>query len=140
MSAQTALARGRRAHEKLMVDRCTIHAVSKSTTLNEATGQYDDVKVRVYPPASVSEDVGPCKLAFAGNATHEVDAAGQMLVDDSGVLDLPIDTSTAVKKNHIVTYFSSETDPDLPGTKFRVEKPSHETYSTARRFKVEEVS
>ncbi|TFD27519.1 DUF6093 family protein [Cryobacterium cryoconiti] len=138
MSATSALRRGRAAHEKLMIDRCVIESVTTSATLNEATGNYDTIRTRVYPPLSSLDADGPCLLAFNDTVVQQVDAAGQILTQNTAILSLPVATSTEVAKDHIVTYTASVNDADLVGVQLRVEGPQHETFGTARKLRVEE--
>lgn len=136
MSASSALQRGRRAHEKLMVDTCVVNRITKSTVLNEDTGKYDDVVTKVYPTGAAA--AGPCILDRSNAMAREVEAGGQILLDRSDTLTLPVESSVGVDEDDIATIITSANDPALVGSKFRIEAPDSETYATGRRFRVEE--
>ncbi|MET0887977.1 MAG: DUF6093 family protein, partial [Mycetocola sp.] len=130
MSATSALMRGRRANEKLMIDRCVIHAETDGTVINEETGEYEKVRTRVYPPAASDDPDGPCLFEFAETVAKQTDAAGQVVIETGAELSLPMLTSLDVEENHVVTMTASALDPALVGVLLRIEGPFHQTYAT----------
>jgi hypothetical protein len=122
---------GRAIAESLMVDSCRIVSGSVST-LNEVTLLYEVVE-------SVSYE-GRCRLKFDNATVQEIDAAGQLLIGQRATLFLPVSGSAAVSKSHMVTVTSCVLDASLVGSRFRVEGPHHQSFATARRFPIEEVT
>jgi len=120
---------GRRAAEKRMTDKCDIGTEARSPKVNPATGKHETTFTAVYS--------GPCRLKTSNTAAGEIDAAGQLLVEQDQILSLPVDTSTAVGKDMVVKITASETDPGMVGTRARVKAPSVGSDMTARRFSVE---
>lgn len=129
--------RGRAAAEALMVDQCRVES-------NETIpGAWDPEKLDYGPGTPVYSYEGPCRLKFSNTAVSEVDSVSQQLIEQGAVLSLPISTSGLVEKDHVATMTAvDETsgDTNLIGKQFRIEGPHHQTFATARRFTVEEVS
>ena len=139
MSAITATLRGRAAAERNMPDRWV---VERSTTggLNEATGEYENTIVRVYPPPDSPDADGSGKFTAANTAVNDVDAAGQLLVESSAVLALPVGASAGVTEGDMARCVAAVLDPSLVGVTVRVEGPHRQTFATMRRFRVKEVT
>lgn len=128
---QAALPQLRAQAESLMIDACTISGGTTSV-FNEETFEYETVTAETYS--------GPCRLRFAATAVQDVEAAGQLLVVQRATLSLPIATSGAVLEGHVATITACVNDPALVGRKFRIEGGHHQTFATARRFPVEEIT
>lgn len=128
---QAALPSFRDAAESLMIDLCRITGGTE-TVFDEDTFEYVTVEAVSYE--------GPCRLRFAATAVQTVEAAGQMLIAQRATLSVPVDTSGDVFEGHVVTITDCVNDPALVGRKFRVEGGHHQTFATARRFPLEEVS
>lgn len=126
--------------ESLMVDRWVVEEVTPGTVLNEDTGEYEDTVVRVYPTPGSPDPDGPGKFTAANTAVNDVDAAGQLLVVQSATLALPVVGSELVREGHVAQCVSSQNDPGMVGVRVRVEGPHHQTFATARRFRVKEVT
>lgn len=124
--------------ESMMQDRCVVERVTAGTVLDEVTGEYTPVTVRVYP-VGVAAD-GPCQFKAANTAVRDVEAAGQLLVEQSATLKLPVAGSEVVREGDVVTITASRFDPQLVGVRVRVAGSHHQTFATARRFPVEEMS
>lgn len=112
-----------------MTDTCVIGVESPGDVLNEATGEYEPSFTAVYD--------GPCRFKAGTTAAGEIDAAGQLLVEQDAILKLPIATSLEVAKDMVVKITGSLMDPALPGTRARIKNPAVGSYLTARRFTVE---
>lgn len=125
------LSMARREAEAAMWDTCTIGVEKKSTTIDEATGLYPDViETPVYS--------GKCRL-MDGRAARQIDAAGQLLVEQASILKLPVKGTAGVRTDMIVHITASQFDTEQVGLKLRITGPFHKTYATSRRFVVEEV-
>lgn len=131
MSAQGAMLSGRSIAESMMVDSCTVSGGS-APVFNEETLEYETVAEVTYE--------GPCRIRFANAAVQDVEAAGQLLIAQRATLSLPIATSGDVAEGHVVTITACQNDPALLGRTFRVEGGHHQTFATARRFPIVEVT
>lgn len=132
MVSPTQAAQGRRRAESRLTDECRIVTRAVSTVL-DANDNYTTTETEHY--------AGPCVLKAVNVFPNEVDAAGQQLVLQSLELGLPIDTSTAVTKNQTVIITASQNDAAQIGLESRIEGPSErQSYSTLRRFRLEEVN
>jgi len=115
--------------EARMTDRCAIGWERPGDVLDEETGEYEPSFEVVYS--------GPCRFKAGTTAAGELNAVGQLLVEQDSTLSLPINTSTAVTKDMQVRVTASLTDPGLVGVTARIQAPSVGSYRTARRFAVE---
>lgn len=115
--------------EARMTDRCVIGWSRPGGVLNEETGEYEPAFEVVYS--------GPCRFKAGTTAAGELNAAGQLLVEQDSTLSLPINTSTGVAKDMQVRVTASLTDPGLVGVVARIQAPSVGSYRTARRFAIE---
>lgn len=114
-----------------MWDTCTIGYETKGETIDEVTGLYPDViATPVYS--------GPCQL-MDGRAARQIAAAGQLLIEQSSLIKLPIVGSAGVLKDMVVRITASQFDTEHVGLRLRVTGPFHKTYATSRRFVVEEI-
>lgn len=132
MRQERILRFGRKAAEARMTDTCDIGYETKSEKVNPATGKHDTEFTATYS--------GVCRFKAGNTAAGEIDAQGQLLVEQDQSLSLPIATSTAVRKNMVVRITSSKTDPGLPGTRARIKAPAVGSDLTARRFSLEVTS
>lgn len=98
MTVGTILARARRRFQVLMRDECTITRVT-GQTFDPDTGTYTDTTETVY--------TGPCRLKpeFGG---FETEAGSREVGIHRHTVMLPWDTTTAVRKNDIVTLTASD--------------------------------
>lgn len=129
MSAESVIYQGRIFEERQMTDTCEIGTLAPGDVLDEDTGDYAPVFTSVY--------TGICRFKAADTQVGEIDAAGQLLVEQDAVLKLPVLTSTAVRKDMAVRVTGSLTDPGLVGVQARIKGPFASSYTTARRFPVE---
>lgn len=130
MSATSATYAGRAIAESLMIDACVVSG-GEETVFNEETLEWETVESIVYE--------GICELKFGNTAVRELDAAGQILTEQSAILKLPVDTSGAVREGHTATITDCVNDPSMVGHKFQVEGGHYRTYATSRRFPIKEV-
>lgn len=136
MSESSAVARGRVAAERGMRDTCRIVSGVTQGPIDETTGLYPD-------PTPTYSYQGKCKVKAENTGVHDIEAGTQILAEQGLILSLPIATSLLVGTDHVaeITAVHPRTgDPQLIGKKFRIEGPAHQTYATARRLRVEEVS
>lgn len=138
---------GRKFHEQIMEDACTITRAttngslspsaslypSAATTpggggLNEATGLYTVSPSTIY--------TGPCRLVVQPRQPQDIGATGQVESSTHARLDLPVSTSTSVRDGDVVA-FTASVDPALVGVKYRIRGLAGQTHATARRFFVE---
>ena len=127
MSIQNALAAGRRAAERLMVDQCTIRRKTGETTDDDGniTPTYDPVYS------------GKCRLQQPTATAQEEDSGEASLLMVRFELQLPMSVA-GVQADDEVRMTASVYDPDLPGRDFVVRGLSHKTHAVMRRLQVEE--
>ena len=125
------LAAGRRRAESLQRDTCRITRPGPNVW-DEATLTYTPSTTPVYE--------GKCRLLNPYRAPTTASSPGQAQTVQLARLSLPVLTSLGIKEGDIVEYLTSESDPDLPGTKFKVIGGAHQSDATARRVPIEEVS
>lgn len=116
-----------------MTSVCVIGDEVTGTVLDETTGEYP---VEIVTPSYE----GVCKIRFNSTVTSDVDAQSQILVEQSAILSLPVDTSGEVQVQQICRIVENPHDPALVGKKFRITGDHTQTLATARRFPVEMVS
>jgi len=130
MRHQRMLRTGREMAEERMTDTCKVGVEREGDTLDPETNQY----VREIDAAYE----GPCRFKQAASAVGEIDAAGQLLIEQDAELSVPVLTSTKIRKGMVVVVTGSLTDPALVGVMARVKGPSASSQRTARRFSVEQ--
>ena len=129
MSIDALIARGRAAHERLLVDTCTITRVA-SSTFNATTGNY--------ATSTSTIDTGACRLKgpTAGNAApQEVEAADAEQVRTRQTLVLPHGAAASVDEGDQVAMTSGA----LNGLTFTVVGTVATTSMTADAVLVERV-
>lgn len=126
-----AIGRARRAAESLMLDACTIAAVTGTTT---------------NPDGSVSPTYGPpvytgrCKLQrLRGSFPQNPKAGDRLWTLESTELHVPVSGTENIEVGHRVTVTASF-DPVNVGRVFRVKSGDRKTLQSAIRLQVEEVT
>jgi hypothetical protein len=123
----------RAAAESRMVDTCRVRSSDAGDQWNEATKVYE----RVDPTYSYA---GPCLIKFGATMPRQVDAVGQVLIEQQIEAHFPLGASVLIAPGHVVEVLTAASDPALVGREFRVVGQFHQTFATARRLPVEEVS
>jgi hypothetical protein len=131
MSAETAMRAGRTAAERLMTDTATVTGEPVRGPLNDQ-GTYDETTPQLYS--------GACKVKATDTLNQEVNTQGRDLVVQRLTVDFPVNEDTIFPADTTVLMTASKTDGALVGRRFRITGPHSQTYSTARRYPVEEVS
>lgn len=131
MSVASALARGRRAAERLMVDECTIRRRTGSTT-DPDTGQITPTYTTLY--------TGRCRVQQQAVQAREETPGPAELLMVRRELHLPVATSTGVRAGDQVSITACVHDPDLVGRDLVVRDEMAKSMATARRLGVEEVT
>ncbi|WP_229401919.1 DUF6093 family protein [Micromonospora okii] len=132
MAVAPALARGRRAAEQLMVDRCVIRRRTGESTDDDGT--ITPTWETVYP---LPGGVGRCRLRQP-TALPRTDDDGQgVLLMLRRELQLPA-SAVGVRADDTVTVTASRHDPDAVGRSFVVRGLHHASQATMRRLQVEE--
>lgn len=132
MSAESTTLAGRAAAERLMTDTAAVTAQPVKGALNEH-GEYDDGQ-----PTPLYE--GACKVKVTDTLNQDVNVQGRLLIVQRLNVDFPINDATIFAPGTHVTMTASRTDTALVGRKFRTTGPHSQTYATARRYPVEEIS
>lgn len=136
MSRATALMNGRKMAEDAMIDTCRV-SYHGAPVLNEANGEV--------AAAEVVRFTSPCKLSVGSlgsliPTSRERQAGGREVTELRLILYLPMDVP-AVHPNDVVEIIAigDPSDSQLLGRKVKVVAPVGQTYSTQRRFSVEEI-
>jgi|SRR5690606_3036000 len=128
MSAATALARGRAAAERLMVDQCVVRRV---------TGTVTDPDTGVVTPTYATVYEGRCRVQQQQVQARATDAGEAALLMLRLEVHLPM-TVTGIAAGDEVIITASAHDLDLVGRVFVVRELAHKSHATARRLGVEE--
>lgn len=127
---------GRTQAESLMVTPCVIARATGAVTTDSDTF--------VETPTMETIFTGVCKLRFpsASEASITGQVSGLVLSKDRATLSIPVGAtgSASVTTDDVVTLGASPLDSGTAGVVFRVVSVHHQTYATARRFAVEQVS
>ena len=118
--------------ESAMKDHCVIPG-PPTKTWDEGTASY------IITAGAPIYD-GKCRVKVDDVQVQEKDVQGQHLIEQRLRLDLPVSASTSVHKGHVATITASDNDPAQVGRQFRITGPHAQTFASARRFPVEEVS
>lgn len=114
--------------ESAMTGSCTVTRPGEQAW-NEETLQYEASLVTAY--------TGKCRLRPSGQQDRGTDAAGQVFVESSYVLSLPVVGSEGVQRDDTVTVTAAD-DPVLVGRVFTVVVDPAYMNGTARRVPVRE--
>lgn len=117
-----------------MVDTCEVE------TGESARGVWDSTAGAYVPQTPVYTYQGPCRLKFNPRFPQQGDAAGQTVAKQYVVLYLPVEGSGSVRVGNVAVVTSCPGDPSLVGRRFEVTGEFHQTYATARRVPVEEIT
>ena len=96
-----------------------------------------DETTGTYTPGTTTVYEGPCRLKLSSSVVSDLDAQGQLLVQQGPRLDLPIASSGAVRPGDTATITGSVNDPSSIGTVLTVSGRFVQTDATARRLPVE---
>jgi hypothetical protein len=139
MSASTAIRRGRRAAEALMVDSCTITRGGGGQVFDPATGQY------VTTPGETLYS-GPCRVKPQNTADRVVESGGQAVSLWPFVVSVPMALepyedefgdaykTVAFQVDDLVTVTASQLDTAMVGLVLRVRQVALGSHLTARRL------
>lgn len=122
---------GRRTAEALMESTCTIRRQTV-TSVDHSSGGETPVWSVIY--------TGKCRIRFPFVRPQQVEAAGQQLAAQRGILSVPVDGTAGVRADDVVTIDASPLDVGTVGLRLRVEGAFTETHASARRLPVEVVS
>ncbi|GAB3817669.1 DUF6093 family protein [Micromonospora zhanjiangensis] len=131
MSVERALAAGRRAAERLMVDQCVIRRRTGRAT-DPDTGVITDTWDDVY--------TGRCKVQQAAVQSRQERPGQAELLMVRRELHLPVVESAGVRAGDEVDMTACVNDPDLTGRRLVVRDEAAKSMATARRLGVEEVT
>jgi hypothetical protein len=130
MSATSIVLRGRARAEADMRDACTVQRVASPTT---------DPEIGVVTPAYSTVYAGKCKVQQSRPAVAPTEVGEAAVFVGQLTLHLPASV-TGPAPDDLVTVTASALDPDLVGKVFRLRAPAHESYLTARRYPMVEVT
>lgn len=132
-----ALFEGRALAESLMVDTCTVQAITGVTT-DPLTGVDVPAYALVYGP-TIAPYFGKCKFQSSEIQEATPEAGGATFTVLRSRADFPVGSFLPVK-DQIVTCVTSALDPLLPGRQFRILAPqAGKSQATAYRLAVEAV-
>lgn len=130
MSRESVTLRGRAFAEVGMVDACTITRRSGSTT---------DPETGVITPTFATIYTGKCKVQRrAPSVAPSAIGEAAVFVD---ILELHVPMSvTGLQPDDLATITASEMAPSLVGRKFHLRGPADDSFTTAQRIPIVEVS
>lgn len=128
MSAETAMRRGQRAAEALMVDECEI------TAAGEGPPQWDDAEGIYVPPARAVVYRGPCKVQRTALEPRDVEVGERVAGVEVVRVNVPLGV-LGVRVDHRIEITAAVYDPDLVRLRMRVESVGTKTWATARRLR-----
>lgn len=132
MTLTAALARGRAAAERMMVDTVTIDRADGTTARDPDTG----AETPNYGAALYS---GKARIQQRAAVSQEDEGAGRTVTTLRLELQLPTSV-TGLQVDDRVTVNTAAHDADLVGRVFRVSALHHKTHATARRVAIEEAT
>ena len=132
MSAAAALLEGRRQAEALMIDECTITRGTGEPVIDPTTGAVTD------GPGEVIYS-GKCKVQSKDSATASPDSAGHSFVLVSRQVHIPANAAD-VEDDDVVEITASLLNTFGVGKKYRVEGFTPDTFDTAARLPVKEMT
>jgi hypothetical protein len=132
VNAADALLEGRRAAEARMVDECIIRRGPGDPVIDEETGAVT---------AGTGETVyeGKCEVQSKDSATASPDAGGHSFVEVSRKVKIPANAAD-VKDDDVVEITKSLLNAFTVGKTYRVEGFTPDTYDTAARLPVKEMT
>jgi hypothetical protein len=138
MSVASALARGRRAAEKLMTATCTITRVDPDAT----RGEMDPDTLKYPEAARLTVYEGPCRIQIQSviGGASDTDAGDRAGTAQQSELQLPVLASANVAITDIAVIDSEPNDPALVGRTFTITALHQKSHATARRLPVTEVT
>lgn len=127
MSVSVALAAGRRAAERLMVDQCTIRRRTGETTDDDGnvTPTYSDLYA------------GRCRIQQHVGQAAQADVGEDYQLLLRLEVHLPMSV-VGLEVGDVIEVTASVHDSDLPGRSFVVRDLAHKSHATARRVGVQE--
>lgn len=128
MGVRGAVAAGRRAAERQMLDTCTVGRVTGETTVDPDTGAVIPVTVSVYE--------GRCKVQTFEAHEANPEMGGSVATVQRYSVHVPVGAFEP-EVGMVVTITAAALDPHLTGTAFRVVALLHKTAATAYRLGVE---
>ena len=133
MSVERALSRGRTAAERLMVDTCIIRRGSSEPVIDDETGAVTEgSRTVVYE--------GKCKVQSRSTVSSSPDAGGHSFVVVSREVHIPMGDAGDVWDDDVVEVTSSRFNGFTVGKEYRVEGFTPDTFDTAARLPVKEMT
>lgn len=129
MSASSALGRGRAAAESLMLDECAVTRPGEPVT-DPDTGEVTTPSVLVY--------AGRCKVQSKDSSVSSPEAGGHSFTVVSRQVHIPAE-SADVRDGDVITITAART-PQLVGKVYRVDGFTPDSFDTAFRLPVKEVT
>lgn len=129
-AARAALARGRRQANALMIDTCKITFPGALVT-NPDNGEVTNERRVIYE--------GPCKVQSKESVSSEAEAGGHTFTVVSRTIHVPATVSGIVDGSE-VEILTSVFMASLVGRVYRVEGFTPDTYDTAARIPVKEIT
>lgn len=131
MSAASATLMGRRAAERQMIDQCIITRGSGQKVTDPVTGKVTVTDTVVY--------TGKCQVVSKNSSTAEPEAGGHEFIVVSRTVKIPMN-SADVKDGDVVKMTASKLNTFTVGKKYRVDGYTPDSYDTAARLPVKELT
>jgi hypothetical protein len=123
-----------------MIDTCTIDRPGTATTDPE-TGAVTNTSTRIYPTAAqiAAGNPGKCKVQSKDSATSTPEAGESVFIVVSRQVHIPAGVAD-VRNNDVITVTASVLNPFGVGRKYRVEGFTPDSFDTAARIPVKEIT
>lgn len=131
MSAASATRMGRRAAERQMVDTCVITRGAGQRVTDPSTGKVTVTGTTVYS--------GKCQVVSKNSSTAEPEAGGKEFTVVSRQVKIPANAAD-VKDGDVVKITASLLNDFTAGKKYKVEGYTPDSFDTAARLPVKEVT
>lgn len=131
MSAVSAILMGRRAAERKMVDTCTITRRTGQVVTDPVTGKVTAESIVVYQ--------GKCEVQSKNSSTSSPEAGEHQFTVVSRQVRIPMGKAVIIDDD-LVTLDASRLAPELAGKQYRVEGYTPDSFDTAARLPVKELT
>jgi hypothetical protein len=129
MNPVRAVERGRQLVTKLMADTCVITRLGKPN-VDVATGKETLANVNVYH--------GCCRISTSLADEFTRESAGASMTSEKLTLQIPIGAAEVRTGDQVL--LNASVNPHLVGRKFRIVTIATDTFATAAKFTVEELT
>lgn len=122
---------GRRAAERKMIDQCVITRATGELVTDPDSGEVTETRTPIYS--------GKCEVASKNSSTAEPEAGGHEFTEVSRQVKIPAN-AVEVRDGDVVKMTASRLNAFTVGKEYRVDGYTPDTYDTAARLPVKELT